>query len=54
MPCVGSEQMYHALRSLGVPTRLIVYPDEHHTLDVPSHIGHRLQAYTQWFDRYLT
>lgn len=53
VPCVGSEQMYQALRSLGVPTRLIVYPDEHHTLEVPSHIGHRLQAYTQWFDRYL-
>jgi dipeptidyl aminopeptidase/acylaminoacyl peptidase len=53
VPCAGSEQMYQALRSLGVPTRLIVYPDEHHDLEVPSHIGHRLQAYTEWFDRYL-
>jgi dipeptidyl aminopeptidase/acylaminoacyl peptidase len=53
VPCAGGEQMYQALRSLGVPTRLIVYPDEHHDLEVPSHIGHRLQAYTEWFDRYL-
>jgi dipeptidyl aminopeptidase/acylaminoacyl peptidase len=53
VPCAGSEQMYQALRSLGVPTRLIVYPDEHHDIDVPSHYGHRLQAYTEWFDRYL-
>lgn len=53
VPCAGGEQMYQALRSLGVPTRLIVYPDEHHDLSVPSYIAHRLQAYTQWFDRYL-
>ena len=53
VPCAGSEQMYQALRSLGVPTRLIVYPDEHHGLTIPSHVGHRLQAYTEWFDRYL-
>jgi dipeptidyl aminopeptidase/acylaminoacyl peptidase len=53
VPCAGSEQMYQALRSLGVPTRLIVYPDEHHDLTVPSYIAHRLQAYTEWFDRYL-
>jgi dipeptidyl aminopeptidase/acylaminoacyl peptidase len=53
VPCAGAEHMYQALRSLGVPTRLIVYPDEHHDVDVPSHVGHRLQAYTDWFDRYL-
>ncbi len=53
VPCAGSEQMYQALRSLQVPTRLIVYPDEHHDLSVPSYVTHRLQAYTDWFDRYL-
>jgi dipeptidyl aminopeptidase/acylaminoacyl peptidase len=53
VPCAGGEQMYQSLRSLGVPTRLIVYPDEHHGLTVPSHIAHRLRAYTEWFDRYL-
>jgi dipeptidyl aminopeptidase/acylaminoacyl peptidase len=53
VPCAGSEQMYQALRSLGVPTRLIVYPDEHHDITVPSYYAHRLQAYTEWFDRYL-
>ena len=53
VPCAGSEQMYQALRSLGVPTRLIVYPDEHHDIGVPSYYAHRLQAYTDWFDRYL-
>ena len=30
VPCIGAEQMYQALRSLKVPTRLVVYPGQHH------------------------
>jgi dipeptidyl aminopeptidase/acylaminoacyl peptidase len=38
VPCVGSMQMYQALRSLGVPTRMIIYPGEYHGLTVPSYL----------------
>ena len=53
VPCEGAEQMYQALRSLDVPTRLVIYPGEHHGLDVPSYLADRLKRYTDWFDHYL-
>jgi len=53
VPVAGSEQMYAALRTLGVPTQLIVYPGQHHLLTRPSFIKDRLQRYLAWFDRYL-
>ena len=36
VPLAGGEQMYQALRSLGVPTRLVVYPGQRHSLKVPE------------------
>ena len=33
VPCLGAEQMYQALRSLDVPTQLVIYPGENHGLD---------------------
>jgi dipeptidyl aminopeptidase/acylaminoacyl peptidase len=53
VPVVGGEQMYAALRTLGVPTQLIVYPGQHHLLTRPSYIKDRLQRYLAWYDRYL-
>jgi dipeptidyl aminopeptidase/acylaminoacyl peptidase len=53
VPCEGAEQMYQALRSLNTPTRLVIYPDQHHDLDVPSYLADRLQRITDWIDRYL-
>jgi dipeptidyl aminopeptidase/acylaminoacyl peptidase len=53
VPCQGSEQMYQALRSLGVPTQLVVYPGEHHALKVPSYLRDRLQRLLDWYDRWL-
>jgi dienelactone hydrolase len=38
VPCVGSMQMYEALKSLDVPTRLVIYPNEYHGLTVPSYL----------------
>ena len=35
VPCLGSEQMYQALRSLNVPTELILYPNQNHAHDGP-------------------
>jgi dipeptidyl aminopeptidase/acylaminoacyl peptidase len=53
VPCVGAEQMYQALKVRGVPTRLIVYPDENHDLSVPSYLVHRMRSNIAWFDRWL-
>jgi dipeptidyl aminopeptidase/acylaminoacyl peptidase len=53
VPVIGGEQMYQALRSLNVPTQLIVYPNQHHGLALPSFNYDRLQRYLAWYDRYL-
>lgn len=53
VPVAGSEQMYQALKSLGVPTELVIYPGQHHGLTIPSYKADRLQRYIDWFDKYL-
>ena len=53
VPCVGSEQMYQALRSLRVPTELVVYPGQHHEITVPSYLLDRMQRDLAWYNRYL-
>ncbi|HEU4628736.1 MAG TPA: S9 family peptidase [Gemmatimonadaceae bacterium] len=53
VPLLGSEQMYQALRSLGVPTQLVIYPGQHHGIARPSFKVDRLQRYVAWYDRYL-
>ncbi len=53
VPCAGAQQMYTALRTRGVPTRLIVYPGENHGLTVPSYLIHRMRSNIAWYDRWL-
>ncbi|HEX3435764.1 MAG TPA: S9 family peptidase, partial [Pseudacidobacterium sp.] len=53
VPLVGGEQMYQALRSLNVPTEMIVYPGQFHGFTRPSFIRDRYQRYFDWYDRYL-
>lgn len=53
VPVAGSEQMYQALRSLGVPTQLIIYPGQFHGITTPSYQKDRVERYLQWFDKYL-
>jgi len=53
VPCNGSEQMYQALRSLGVPTQLVVYPGENHDLKVPSYLRDRLERLLDWNVQHL-
>ena len=53
VPIAGGEQMYQALRTLGVPAQLIVYPGEFHSLTRPSFLVDRSQRYLEWMDRYL-
>ena len=53
VPLHASEQMYQALRQLGVDTQLVIYPGEHHGLGRPEFKLDRLQRYIAWFDKYL-
>lgn len=53
VPIAGSEQMYQALRTRGVPTQLIVYPGEFHLLARPSFLVDRYERYLAWMATYL-
>jgi dipeptidyl aminopeptidase/acylaminoacyl peptidase len=53
VPVSGSEQMYQALRSLGVDTQLVIYPNENHGIGRPSYVRDRYERYLAWYDKYL-
>ena len=53
VPIAGGEQMYEALRSLEIPTQLVIYPGQYHIFTRPSYVRDRIQRYEAWFDRYL-
>ncbi len=53
VPVAGGEQMYQALRTLGVPAQLIVYPGEYHVLTRPSFLVDRSRRYLDWMDKHL-
>jgi dipeptidyl aminopeptidase/acylaminoacyl peptidase len=53
VPIAGVEQMYQALRSLDVPTQLVIYPGQFHGLTVPSYQRDRLQRFLDWWNKYL-
>ena len=53
VPLVGGEQMYQALRTLGVPTQLVIYPGEYHEFKRPSFLEDRARRIAEWFDSRL-
>jgi dipeptidyl aminopeptidase/acylaminoacyl peptidase len=53
VPIAGGEQMYQALRSLGIDTQLVIYPGQFHGLAIPSYQRDRFERYLGWFDKYL-
>ena len=53
VPIAGGEQMYQALRSLGIDTQLVIFPGQFHGLTSPSYQRDRLERYLAWFDKYL-
>ena len=53
VPVAGGEQMYQALRSLGVDTQLVIYPGQFHNITMPSYQRDRLERYAGWFNKYL-
>ena len=53
VPLLNSEQMYQALRSLGVETKLVIYPGQFHIFTKPSYLQDRMRRYLDWYDRHL-
>lgn len=53
VPIIGGEQMYQALKSLGVPSELIIYPNERHGINRPSFVKDRYERYLNWYAKYI-
>jgi dipeptidyl aminopeptidase/acylaminoacyl peptidase len=53
VPIEGSQQMYQALRSLGIDTQLVIYPNENHGIQRPSYQRDRWERYLAWYDKYV-
>jgi dipeptidyl aminopeptidase/acylaminoacyl peptidase len=53
VPPTQSVEYWHALHDLGVPTSLVIYPDEGHRLRQPAHIKDAAARTVAWFDTYL-
>jgi dipeptidyl aminopeptidase/acylaminoacyl peptidase len=52
-PPTQAMQFYQRLKLMGMNTELVIYPDEAHTMAVPSHYVDRLYRLIDWFGRYL-
>jgi dipeptidyl aminopeptidase/acylaminoacyl peptidase len=52
-PSSQSYEFWHALKTLGVPTELIVYPGEGHLFVKPENQADRMDQTVAWFDKYL-
>jgi pimeloyl-ACP methyl ester carboxylesterase len=53
VPLLNSEQMYQALKSRGVDTRLVIYPGQFHGIDIPSYVLDRMRRYLDWYGRFI-
>lgn len=53
VPLAASEQMYQALRSLNVPTQLVIYPEQFHSITRPSFQLDKRKRYLAWYEQYL-
>jgi dipeptidyl aminopeptidase/acylaminoacyl peptidase len=52
-PAPQSFEFWHALKSLGVETRLVVYPDEGHRISKPEHRRDITRRMVGWFAQHL-
>jgi dipeptidyl aminopeptidase/acylaminoacyl peptidase len=52
-PAVQSREFWHALRTLGVPTQLVVYAGEGHGISRPAHRRDILRRTVAWLNQYL-
>jgi dipeptidyl aminopeptidase/acylaminoacyl peptidase len=53
VPVQGGQQMYQALRSLGIDSQMVIYPNENHGISRPSYVRDRYERYLAWYDKYI-
>jgi dipeptidyl aminopeptidase/acylaminoacyl peptidase len=52
-PAPQTEEFWHALRDLRVPTAMVIYPQEGHALRDPAHLEDAQRRVLGWFGKYL-
>jgi dipeptidyl aminopeptidase/acylaminoacyl peptidase len=52
-PPPQSYEFWHALKTLGVPTELVIYPHEGHHFANPAHSRDVIERSVDWFNQYL-
>ena len=52
-PAPQSFEFWHALKTLGVETQLVVYPDEGHVISQPEHERDVTKRTIEWFNQHL-
>ena len=53
VPLPQGQEFWHALKTLGVETQLVVYEDEGHWIRQPAHVRDRIERIVGWFDAHL-
>lgn len=53
VPTPQGYEFWHALKSIGVPTELVIYPNEGHAISQRDHIHDIEKRLVAWFDKYL-
>lgn len=52
-PAPQSYEFWHALKTLGVPTKLVIYPHEGHHFANAAHSRDLIERAVAWFNQYL-
>ncbi len=52
-PAPQTQEFWHALKTLGVPAAIMIYPGEGHGLRDPDHIADAIARTLKWFNEYL-
>ncbi len=53
VPTLASEQMYQALKTIGIDTELVIYPGETHSFERPSFRIDRMKRWLAWYAKYV-
>jgi dienelactone hydrolase len=52
-PAPQTQEFWHAMKAMNVPTSIMIYPGEGHGLRDPAHLADAEQRTLAWFDKYL-
>jgi len=52
-PAPQTQEFWHALKAMNVPTSIMIYPGEGHGLRDPAHSADAMQRTLDWFEKYL-